>query len=259
MSTDTLLGNYQRYEREIYNRLRKLPGRKTDASVLQNIYNTNLEIIGLTVPQQREVYSYGFSFFVSEERECVQILDYVWRHSEVFEVKSQALYFFEDSKNKKICIKYWPLICRWIKSVDNWAHSDMLSKIYAQTLEAIPETVLPVYEQWNNAENSWMRRQSVVALLYYTNARNVYPPFRIMIDLVANLFDDPDYYVQRGVGWALREIESAYPYQTWNFLSRYFYRLTPTAYSIASERLPKVKKEKLKNWRKRARREANNS
>lgn len=257
MSDENVQGNLRRYEREVYSRLRTFPGRKSDPGILQNIYNSELEILGLTVPQQRDAYAYGYSFLASDERELIQIFDYIWRHSKVFEVKGQVLLFFEDKKHRSLCRKHWGTLKNWAKHVDNWAHSDMLSKIYADILEYSPERVFPVYEIWNNATNPWLRRQSVVGLLYYTNSRSVYPPFRHMVTLIANLFDDQDYYVQRGVGWAIRELEKAYPYQAWNFLSRYFHKLSATAYAIASEKLPPQKKEKLKRWRKRARQDKN--
>jgi len=72
-----------------------------------------------------------------------------------------------------------------------------------------------------------------------------------LIPLVENLLSDPDYFVQKGVGWTLRELYLAYPSETFKFMTGHFAQITLTAFAAASEKLKPAEKEKLKALRKK--------
>jgi 3-methyladenine DNA glycosylase AlkD len=98
-----------------------------------------------------------------------------------------------------------------------------------------------------------MRRQSVLSPLCYARSRKVKPPFNKIIALVKPLLNDPDYYVQKGVGWCLRETGIVYPEKTFVFLTEYHHVITSTAFAAAAEKLPAKQKEQLKLLRKKSR------
>jgi 3-methyladenine DNA glycosylase AlkD len=98
--------------------------------------------------------------------------------------------------------------------VDNWALSDSLSKIYSKIFEIDSELIYPVLSDWNKSENPWKRRQSIVSLLYYSSTRKNVLPFIKYIRLIKRLLTDDDYYVQKGVGWTLRELGNVYSEET---------------------------------------------
>ena len=133
---------------------------------------------------------------------------------------------------------------------DCWEHSDDLSKIYAQVVEDNPEWILPTLEKWNRARSPWKRRQSVVALIEYASKRRRVLPFSRLIQFVTPLLDDDDYYVQKGVGWTLREIYNVYPAETLRFIETNLLSLGANAYSAATEKIDKQTKSRLNKIRR---------
>jgi 3-methyladenine DNA glycosylase AlkD len=71
-----------------------------------------------------------------------------------------------------------------------------------------------------------------------------------MLPLVEKLLDDEHYFVQKGVGWTLRELSVIYHDVTWQFLIKHHTRISGAAFTAAAEKLSPAKKEKLKDLRK---------
>ena len=83
--------------------------------------------------------------------------------------------------------------------------------------------------------------------------RKQYLPFKTLIDLVEPLLADKAYYVEKGVGWTLREIGNIYPKEQEKFLFDNANKICAYAYSAATEKWDKLKREKLKAIRKAGR------
>jgi len=162
------------------------------------------------------------------------------------EVMSQALYAYQHRTLEK---REVDKIRTWIDRCTCWEHSDDLSKIYAEVIEHNPDWMLPTLKRWNRAKSPWKRRQSVVALIEYATKRTHFLPFEVMIEQVESLLDDGDYYVQKGVGWTVREIGHAYPDQVARFLERHAARLSPQAWAGATKNLDRAQKARLKALR----------
>lgn len=143
----------------------------------------------------------------------------------------------------------------FIGVIDNWATSDSLSSILARALEREPKTGLPFYRKWNRSKNPWTRRQSLVGLYYYASERRKMPPAKFVLSQLEALLDDPHFYVQRGVGWTLRELHNVKPKLQEAFVLRNLARISATAWFAASENYPKARKAELARER-RARRAA---
>lgn len=136
-------------------------------------------------------------------------------------------------------------LVQWAQRVDNWAHSDELSSIYSRLLEKDPKYMLPQFEKWNRSKKPWLKRQSLVGLIFYSRFRKKYPPVNLILRFVEKHIDDKHYYVQKGVGWTLRECWNAYPNQTYSYLQKNAKRIPPGGWAAATERLSKQDKDKL--------------
>lgn len=211
---------------------------------------SKLRYIGLKVPLLRQTLSTGFSFYGNDRKQIAKTWDYVWNNSDCYEVMALALAWFEDRKNLDILVDHWPLLKKWSARVDNWAHSDTLSGIYARILEQNPSLVYPTLKAWNKSKNPWLRRLSIVSLMYYSSQRKTVLPLSKILVLVKPLIEDEHYYVQKGVGWTLREAWNVYPKETYQFLETHIHRLKPASFTAATEKLSKTQKDRLKKLRK---------
>lgn len=245
---------YDDFLKSIEERLQKLP-REIPEGVAEAYVGGGksvLTYLGLKVPTLDAVYKKGFDFGDEPQR----VWDYIWKTSPIYEVMSLALSWFDDKKRRSTLFNYWPLLKTWIYRIDNWAHSDVLSGMIARLLEAHPKEILPTLEEWSKSENPWMRRASIVGLIYYAGAREKFPPFSVLKKLVERQIEVDHHYVQRGVGWTLREMYTAYPEKTAEYLKKNAPRLSAIAFSAAVEKVPRAIKETLKKERAQFRKKA---
>lgn len=235
----------QDYVDEVTQRITDIAGRSTPLRVDESGLG---RLRTIRAPRQRQAAKAGYSFSDAPRGTLVGIWDHIWRSSDLMEVKHQALYTYQHKTLQK---QEFTRIRRWIDGCACWEHSDDLSKIYADVTEHNPEWILSTLQQWNGSKNPWKRRQSVVALIEYASKRQRFLPFEVMISQVGPLLDDEDYYVQKGVGWTIREIGHAYPEQTWQFMERHAARLSPQAWTGATKKLDRELKQQLKTLRQR--------
>lgn len=174
----------------------------------------------------------------------------IYLNTHSYEIGSLAIYFYQYQTLTK---REFSKLKTWVSRCDCWEHSDDLSKIFADTLEQNPDWVLPVLTKWNTAKNPWQRRQSVVSLLEYAQKRDKVLPYPTLISFIETLLDDDEYYVQKGVGWTLREIYNAYPKETLDFFKQRYQEIAPLAWSAATEKLDIKTKARLNQLRKAAR------
>jgi len=192
---------------------------------------------------------YSFSNFSFSEQ--LIIWDYIWNNSPDEWTRMQS-YLFLDSciKDKNLLVESWGKIKNWQKRVDNWGDCDALSKIYTKILEIIPAEVLEQIEKWNKSTNLWDRRQSLVSLLYFSRTKKVVLPYNTIVKFIDTIINDPEYYVQKAVGWSLKELYNVYPNETLPYLYENIKKISAIAFSAATEKLKKEDKEKLKRIRK---------
>ncbi len=211
---------------------------------------SQLRYMGLRVPQLQQAMRKGFSFSDSQSTEIAKIWNYVWINSDCFEVMSMALAWFYDSKQKSNLNQHWPLLKKWSSRIDNWAHSDTLSGIYARILEQNPQAIYTTLVNWNSSKNPWLRRISIVSLIYYSSQREKILPLKKILDLVYPQLEFDHYYVQKGVGWTLRESYNIYPDKTFVFIEKNVKKISAHAFSAATEKMSPQQKEHLKKLRK---------
>jgi 3-methyladenine DNA glycosylase AlkD len=204
----------------------------------------------IRVPVIRALVKEGYNFLDLPHKDIVRIWDHIWKNTQWYEVAHQALYYYQ---HKTITKAEFLKIKSWVSRCDCWEHSDDLSKIFAQVVEDNPAWILPTFEKWNRSKHPWKRRQSVVGLIEYASKRKSVLSFPDLIKFVDPLLDDEDYYVQKGVGWTLREIHNLYPLDALGYIQAKVLLLHPLAYSSATEKLDKVNKEKLNFRRKQHR------
>lgn len=212
---------------------------------------TKHNVLGHSAPLQKSLArnQYGLR---EKPNELLAVFNTIFTSSDVFEIKNSALLFVDRHYKKFTPTQLMAEMLDWVNYVDNWAHSDYLSKFYSRFIEdenSRPK-FLPHLKKWNSHPNKWKRRQSLVALLYYSRTKKGHLPFRSIIEFVDPLLSDPEYFVQKGVGWTLRETYNIYPDQTFKYLVKNHSKVSSVAFSAACEKMNNKQKTLLKNKRK---------
>ena len=227
--------------------------KKSKFADLKKYIGTSYDFIGLSVPTQRKLFKSKPDFTHLGLSEQLTVWNEIWLHTQVYEVMTQALFFVEAHKTHFDSKTLFKTLATWVTKVDNWAHSDGLSGIYSYLLEQEPRDVYQQLKKWNVSENPWERRQSLVALLEYSKKRKHILPAPKLLNMIKPLLNDENYFVQKGIGWTLRETGNVYPAETWNFLVQHHAEISSHAFTAAIEKLAIPKKETLKKLRKKKR------
>lgn len=232
---------------EVLNALSQYKDSKK-AIALKKYMGTNLNVLGVMVPDQRKALKKGYSFLSKSDKEIRSIWNRVLEETNYFEVRGQAFLYYSARSYPKTK-ELFSSCKKWVKHIDNWEHSDRLSVLIADIRDLYPELVYSQLEKWNTSKIPWARRQSVVGLFAFKAVRKNPPSFEHAISLVRGVFFDHDIYVQKGVGWTLRELFHVYPKEVYAFLLDHAKEIHPSAWQAATEKLSKLQKQKLKQHR----------
>jgi len=243
--------NTRKYEQEVRSALTKLGKQYEPVNI--SYFNSELNFIAaIPIAKQRALHQEGFSF--SDEINIERIWSDIWHYSTSFEVLNQCLFYFELKRKKKtLDIKDWDILKSWSQKIDNWAHADWISSLYATLHEENSSLIFPVFIEWNRSPYPWLRRLSIVSLYYYSSMRKKPVSFTRALPLVLNLLKDDHLYVQKGIGWTLREMYNLYPEKTLKVISKNVGVLPPAAWQAATEKLSKEDKMLLKKKRRELR------
>ena len=224
--------------------------KKAKYKDLKKYIGTQYDFIGLSVPTQRKVFKNGCSIEAFPFDEQLKIWDAIWKESNLFEVLSQCLYFIKKHVRKADPKVIWKITRQWVPKVDNWVHSDELSVIFSLLLERETEMIFSQLQKWNTSSNPWERRQSLVAMVGNGRKGKKMLPVDTLLDMIENVLEDEDYFVQKGVGWLLRETGNVYSKETYRFLKENIIVLHPVAFTAATEKIAAAQKDELKSLRK---------
>ena len=212
---------------------------------------THLRSISGNVPLHRRESKRAYSFSAWPFEEQLAVWDRLWRTENDFRTRVHAFFFLERHMKKDTSLRQmWPVIVGWQNQVDDWGLCDSLAKLYTRILELMPDEVYRQLVEWNTDPDLWKRRQSVVALLYYSRTKKRYLPFEKITTLITPILTDREYYVQKGVGWAIRELHNVYQVQALAYLKDHLANLSGAVLATATEKMDPAIRDELKTMRK---------
>lgn len=239
----------QKYHAEIVEALLAM-GDSARGAAIQKDRGSKLKHLGISFPNLRKRVKKGFSFYDLPENEILGIWDGLWKHSEYGDVLFVAIEFYVPVVKKQVPANLWGVTSHWIERVDNWCHCDNLCNVYSRILEDQFSAVYPTLKVWNQADNQWKRRSSLVSLIHYSGKNAVFLDPQKVLPLVSNCLDDERYYVQTAVGWVLREMGQVYKGEITKYIEGNIQALSTLAFSRAIERRSPTEKNRLKKLRK---------
>jgi DNA alkylation repair enzyme len=225
--------------------LRKIGNARRGAAIAKD-RGSSLKHLGVGFPLLRKRVKEGFSFYDRSADEIVAIWDRLWRTSPYGDVLFAALEYYAPQVRKRVSPALWPVVRRWPARVDNWCHCDGLASLYSWILASDPDAVYPQLEVWNRAEEHWLRRISLVSLIHYSGKNAVFVPLDRALPLVTTCLRDEREYVQKAVGWVLREMGNAFPDEIGTYIEEHIAAISAGALRRAvARRSPSVRAELL--------------
>lgn len=244
----------KKYLNEVEAKIKKLPRSKRPEKWAAKNYvgggQSSLHFLDITSPVSWEAFQKGYSFSKLPAKDQWRIWDYIWKNSKIYDVLSHSIAWVSTRQNLDMH-KYEKMLLGWVNKIDNWAHSDEMSDFYSLMLEKNSKRFLPIFKKWAKSKKPWLRRQSIVGLLFYSRKRKKVLPVKTILNFIEKQIDDDHFYVQKGVGWALRESWNVYPKQTFAYLKKNAHRIPPAGWTAATEKLSPTQKKILTLARKK--------
>ena len=210
-------------------RLLKTMGSQTRAEREKSYQKSAWQHWGVALPQMdvaiREVLKAATS------AECLALSIRLWREP-VWDLKIVAgRILARDSVPPTE--RLWRFVRARMPDLDGWAVADNLAAAGSRCLLADPRR-LDVVEAWTRSPHLWTRRAALVFTLPWT--RNGRDPER-MLGWAARLANDQEWFIQKAIGWWLRELSKDDPKRVRRFLSDHGSTLKGVARREASKYL----------------------
>lgn len=82
-----------------------------------------------------------------------------------------------------------------------WDHVDEVSHRVGELLQAFRTEIEPVVRAWTSSDDRWLRRSSVICQL----GAKEHTDLTLLTDTIAANAADPDFFLRKAIGWALRD------------------------------------------------------
>jgi 3-methyladenine DNA glycosylase AlkD len=129
--------------------------------------------------------------------------------------------------------RVWAFVTERLAELDGWAVADNLAMAGSRCLVAEPGR-LDAVEAWIESSHLWTRRAALVFTLPWTKEKR--DPER-MLGWAARLAEDRQWFIQKAVGWWLRELSKRDPKRVRRFLKEHGPKLTGVARREAAKYL----------------------
>ena len=216
------------YHDEIVTALRRI-GDVTRGRAIARDRGSSMKHLGIGFPALRGRVKAGFSFYDLQASKVLSIWDRLWRTSPYGDVLFAALEYYAPRVRKEVSPALWPVVRKWPARVDNWCHADGLASLYSWILASDPGGVYPQLVRWNRADDEWLRRISLVSLIHYSGKNAVFVAPGRVLPLVTPCLRDESEYVQKAVGWVLREMGHVYPRAVGAYIKEHRASISPAA------------------------------
>ena len=95
-----------------------------------------------------------------------------------------------------------------------WDHVDGVAPRVRDLLLAAPATMAPLLREWARSPDTWLRRSAVIAQLGAKERTDT----ALLAEVVEVNAADPEFFVRKAIGWALRQYARTAPHEVRTFV-----------------------------------------
>ncbi|WP_027243595.1 DNA alkylation repair protein [Leisingera daeponensis] len=178
------------------------PGR---AEQMAAYHKQSREVLGVPNPATNELTKSWRQALTTEQR--VSLADALWGTG-IFEARIAAGKLLTQARIKDD-EAVWDLMQSWVPDFDSWAIADHACSAIAKRLQAQPAR-LDTVERWTQSDHMWTRRAALVATLPWAKMNNLKPADQQarerILGWAAAYVPDRDWFIQKAIGWWLRDL-----------------------------------------------------
>lgn len=211
------------------------------AVVEKKYHKSSREHWGVSVPDGTKLVR-QFSKNLTETQ-LVNLANNLWQTG-IFDAMTAATKILALSKIKASAA-LWAIVCRYLADINGWALEDHLARTGWKCIAA-NEKLLDQVEGWTKHHNFWMRRAALIFTLPYAKPRQ--NPER-MLGWASGYARDPEWFIQKAIGWWLRDLGQHNPKRVIEFLNQHWPKLKTVARKEATRKLDQEWVDQLANMK----------
>lgn len=143
------------------------------------------------LPDDSEMEIVAIELWECDKRECLYAaIELLARYKKKW--TPQHIKLFEKLALKK----------SWWDSVDS-----VEGNLIGPYFKLFPEQIKPITTRWNSSKNIWLQRLSIIFQLMYKKETDE----KLLFKYINNLKDSDEFFVQKAIGWALRQYARTNP------------------------------------------------
>jgi len=202
------------------------------APAMQAYMKSAMPFLGIAAPRRRRtVASVAHGRECSGTAELAGTLLALWREATHREERYAALDLLRLPKHRKLIdTTLLPALTELLRTDPWWDFNDELSgQALPLLLQREPAVMKPLLRQWANSGDLWLRR---AAMLTQRNTGTACDAVLLYDCILPSLLPSPlarEFFVAKGMGWALRQRSYTAPAEVEAFCSEYAARLMPLA------------------------------
>lgn len=209
------------------------------AQEMRHYHKADRFYLGLSNPQINDLTQSWRTELDTPAR--VALADALWQ-TNVYEARLAAAKLLTQANIRPDDTAAWDLIASWTPDFDSWAIADHACMAGQKRLVADPTRIDQV-EFWVTSDHIWTRRAALVITLPWTKQNNPKPDELIIRDRVlgwaATLVPDRNWFIQKAIGWWLRDLSKHDPERTKAFIAEHGHQMKPFAAKEAMRLLNK--------------------
>ncbi len=191
---------------------------------------------GVTLPEVRRIAKSALKEHpLRDQSDLIAAVSALWDDAEYREERYAALTVLQVPKHRPwrglaMLPLYEHLVItgRWWDLVD-----DLASHSIGELLRAYRTEVAPVMRAWASDDDLWRRR---AALVCQVGAKSETDP-DLLADIITGTVDERDFFVRKGIGWALRDYARTDPGWVRAFVAGHADVLSPLSIREATKHL----------------------
>ena len=178
---------------------------------------------GVPVPAVRLIAKEVFATCAFSQEDWEKFMLYFWHNAEFREERYAVLYFCGDKRwtsyqRPRVIQIYEEMIVTgaW------WDYVDNLAPRVGEVLKAYPDDLRSIITSWSTSSNLWLRRTSIICQLRFKNETDI----PLLYSCLEASFESKEFFVQKAIGWALREFAKTNPKEVKSYVEANVDRLS---------------------------------
>jgi 3-methyladenine DNA glycosylase AlkD len=174
------------------------------AESMQKYMKSAMPFRGVAKPARRQLLRVAVAGHpVPDAATLRAVASELWDGARYREERYLALSLVDLPRHAKLVDPTWlPLFQHWIVTGAWWDFTDEIAtRRVGSLLRAHPLDVAPLVKGWITDPDRWLRRASVICQLGSGPATNV----DLLRDAIEANATDPEFFIRKGIGWALRQ------------------------------------------------------